>query len=211
MGEFNSPFGNYKNPNIVNEITLKAVSKYFNEADITFLNGDFASTVKGIKKGAFVYFDPPYAPISKTSNFTGYNESGFGEVEQIRLKELCDSLHSKGVNFMVSNSNCEFIRELYKEQRDTMIKAMKKYFPADVTFTRPAGGMFIWVTLPGGESSKDLFSEAIRKKVAFVPGDPFYTDGRIANTMRLNYTNASKEMIEEGIRRIGDILLTKKI
>jgi len=125
MGEFNSPFGNYKNPNIVNEITLKAVSKYFNEADITFLNGDFASTVKGIKKGAFVYFDPPYAPISKTSNFTGYNESGFGEVEQIRLKELCDSLHSKGVNFMVSNSNCEFIRELYKDYEIIEIKAKR--------------------------------------------------------------------------------------
>ena len=125
MGEFNSPFGNYKNPNIVNEITLKAVSKYFNEADIIFLNGDFANTVKGIKKGAFVYFDPPYAPISKTSNFTGYNESGFGEYEQIRLKELCDSLHNKGVNFLVSNSNCEFIRELYKDYEIIEIKAKR--------------------------------------------------------------------------------------
>ena len=125
MGEFNSPFGNYKNPNIVNEITLKAVSKYFNEADITFLNGDFANTVKGIKKGSFVYFDPPYAPISKTSNFTGYNESGFGEYEQIRLKELCDTLHSKGVNFLVSNSNCDFIKDLYKDYEIIEIKAKR--------------------------------------------------------------------------------------
>lgn len=125
MGEFNSPFGNYKNPNIINDITLKAVSKYFNEANINFLNGDFANTVKGIKKGSFVYFDPPYAPISKTSNFTGYNESGFGEYEQIRLKELCDLLHKKGVNFLVSNSNCEFIRELYKEYEIIEIKAKR--------------------------------------------------------------------------------------
>ena len=93
MGEFNSPFGSYKNPNIVNEITLRAVHKYFNESNIKFLNGDFEKTVKNAKKDDFVYFDPPYAPISKTSNFTGYNESGFGENEQIRLKELCDTLN----------------------------------------------------------------------------------------------------------------------
>lgn len=114
MGEFNSPFGSYKNPNIVNDITLRAVSKYFNEANIKFLNGDFEKTVKTAKKDDFVYFDPPYAPISKTSNFTGYNESGFGENEQIRLKELCDLLNKKGVKFLLSNSDCEFIRELYK-------------------------------------------------------------------------------------------------
>lgn len=99
MGEFNSPFGSYKNPNIVNEITLRAVHKYFNESNIKFLNGDFEKTVKNAKKDDFVYFDPPYAPISKTSNFTGYNESGFGENEQIRLKELCDTLNKKVLNF----------------------------------------------------------------------------------------------------------------
>ena len=66
--------------------------------------------------------------------------------------------------------------------------------------------MFIWATLPEGQGSKELFDKAILENVAFVPGDPFYTDGRTANTMRLNYTNASEEMIEEGIRRIGKIL-----
>ncbi len=94
------------------------------------------------------------------------------------------------------------IRGLYREQCETMIKAMEAHFPKEITFTRPIGGMFIWAALPEGESAKDLFDRAIERKVAFVPGDPFYTDGRVANTMRLNYTNASKEMIEEGIRRI---------
>ena len=97
------------------------------------------------------------------------------------------------------------IRELYKNQCQTMIKAMEDYFPEEVTFTRPEGGMFIWATLPDGQSAKDLFDKAIKKNVAFVPGDPFYTDGRDANTMRLNYTNASSEMIEEGIKRIGEL------
>ena len=115
IGEFNSPFGRYVNPNIVNEVGLRAVNKYFNEAAITFLNGDFENTVEGIKKGAVVYFDPPYAPISKTSNFTGYNESGFGKEEQIRLKKLCDRLTDKGIHILLSNSDCEFIRELYSD------------------------------------------------------------------------------------------------
>ena len=125
MGEFNSPFGSYKNPNIVNEITLRAVHKYFNESNIKFLNGDFEKTVKNAKRDDFVYFDPPYAPISKTSNFTGYNESGFGENEQIRLKELCDTLNKKGVKFLLSNSDCEFIRELYKDYNIVTIKAKR--------------------------------------------------------------------------------------
>lgn len=97
------------------------------------------------------------------------------------------------------------IRLLYKEQCETMINAMETYFPKEVTFTRPKGGMFIWATLPEGQGSKALFDKAIQEKVAFVPGDPFYTDGRVANTMRLNYTNASKEVIEKGIRRIGEL------
>lgn len=125
VGEFNSPFGSYKNPNIVNEITLRAVNKYFNESNIKFLNGDFEKTVKNAKKGDFIYFDPPYAPISKTSNFTGYNESGFGENEQIRLQKLCDTLDKKGVKFLLSNSDCEFIRELYKDYNIVTIKAKR--------------------------------------------------------------------------------------
>lgn len=125
IGEFNSPFGRYKNPNIVNEVGLKAVSKYFNDADITFLSGDFESSVKGVRKGSVVYFDPPYAPISKTSNFTGYNESGFGEDEQIRLKSLCDKLTDKGIHILLSNSDCEFIRNLYSDKTRYTIKLVK--------------------------------------------------------------------------------------
>lgn len=125
IGEFNSPFGRYKNPNITNGVGLKAVSKYFNDADITFLSGDFESAVKGIKKGSVVYFDPPYAPISKTSNFTGYNESGFGEQEQERLKKVCDRLTEKGVHVLLSNSDCELIRELYSDKEKYKIIPVK--------------------------------------------------------------------------------------
>lgn len=112
-GFFNTPFGRYKNPNIVNEYTLRAVSDYFNKKDITFKTGDFEDALKGIRKGAFVYFDPPYAPVSATSNYTGYTLAGFNEDDQIRLKKLCDKLDKKGVKFLISNSNVPFIRDLY--------------------------------------------------------------------------------------------------
>ncbi len=116
-GQFNSPFGRYKNPNIVNEITIGAVSNYFNSADIDFKCGDFEESLKGIRKGAFVYFDPPYAPISDTSNFTGYTKGGFDRSDQIRLKKLCDKLSSRGVKILISNSATEFILDLYKDDK----------------------------------------------------------------------------------------------
>lgn len=124
-GEFNSPFGGYKNPNIVNEITLRAVSNYFNKSDICFLNTDFVQSLEGIKKGSFVYLDPPYDPVSSSASFTGYDKGGFDRVEQQRLKELCDSLNKKGVKFLLSNSSTDFIRELYKDYRIEIIKAKR--------------------------------------------------------------------------------------
>lgn len=114
-GEFNAPFGRYKKPNIVNEKTLRAVSHYLNQNDVKILNTDFEEALKGIRKGAFVYFDPPYDPISKSSNFTGYTSGGFGKKEQIRLKKVCDRLNSKGIRFLLSNSATHFIKELYSD------------------------------------------------------------------------------------------------
>lgn len=100
----------------------------------------------------------------------------------------------------------EKIRMLYKEQCAAMLSAMETYFPQNVSFTRPTGGMFLWATLPQGQSSLELFGRASKENVVFVPGNPFYTDGRDANTMRLNYTNSSCETITEGIRRLGQLM-----
>ncbi len=122
-GEFNSPFGKYKNPNIVNEVTIRAVSKYLNNNDITFLNNDFENSVKDIKKGSFVYFDPPYAPVSQSSNFTGYVQGGFDMEQQIRLRDLCIELNKKGIKFLLSNSSVPEIKELYKKFDIKTVKA----------------------------------------------------------------------------------------
>ncbi|MEY8676238.1 DNA adenine methylase [Thomasclavelia cocleata] len=124
-GQFNSPYGKYKNPNIVNETVIKAMSKYFNENNIVIKNEDFKEALKGLRRGAFVYLDPPYMPISSSSSFTGYTENGFNEDKQRELKELCDKLDKKGIKFLQSNSDCEFIRELYSGYRIKTIKAKR--------------------------------------------------------------------------------------
>ena len=124
-GEFNTPFGRYKNPNIVNEITLRAVHEYLKTNDITILNQDFASIFDNIKKNDFVYLDPPYDPVSKSSNFTGYNQGGFSTDDQIRLRELCDRLNKKGVKFLLSNSATDFIKEQYKNYQINIVQATR--------------------------------------------------------------------------------------
>jgi 2-aminoadipate transaminase len=95
------------------------------------------------------------------------------------------------------------IKAAYGAQRDIMVERIKAEFPAEVTCTEPEGGMFLWVTLPEGCSSFDLFDLCIKEKVAFVPGGPFFVDGKGLNAMRLNFSNADPEHIAEGIARLG--------
>ncbi|MBF1360262.1 MAG: DNA adenine methylase [Mogibacterium diversum] len=125
LGQFNSPYGKYKNPNIVNEVVLRAISKYLNRNEISIRSGDYKDVLNDIEKNSFVYLDPPYIPISSSSSFTGYTEGGFGYDKQVELKEECDKLNSKGVHFLQSNSDCEEIRELYKDYRIKIVKAKR--------------------------------------------------------------------------------------
>lgn len=123
-GQFNSPYGKYKNPAIVNEPVVRAMSTYLN-GGVKILCGDYGQALKGLRKGAFVYLDPPYMPISSSSSFTGYTEGGFGYDEQARLKEECDKLASKGIHFMQSNSDCPEIRALYSDYEILTVKAKR--------------------------------------------------------------------------------------
>ncbi len=131
-GMFNSPFGNYKNPNIVNAPTLKAVSNYFNSADITFSCGEFADILNTLPRGSFVYLDPPYDPVSSTANFTGYSANGFGREQQILLRECCDNLNERGIKFMLSNSATQFIQDQYQNYTIDIVQA-KRSINSDAT------------------------------------------------------------------------------
>lgn len=124
-GEFNTPFGYYKKPNLVNEPVLRAVSQYFASADITFYHEDFAETLCRVDKGGFVYLDPPYDPVSETASFTGYHKGGFDRTDQIRLRQCCDELTRRGIPFLLSNSATAFIRELYQDYHISIVKAKR--------------------------------------------------------------------------------------
>jgi 2-aminoadipate transaminase len=101
------------------------------------------------------------------------------------------------------DKHIEKIREMYRNQRNLMVEMIAEHFPDGVDYTKPEGGMFLWITLPEGLSSLELFDLAIRENVAFVPGKAFFCEGDGDNTLRLNFSNSSEEKIEEGMGRLG--------
>ncbi|MDQ1591286.1 MAG: adenine methylase [Pyrinomonadaceae bacterium] len=115
QGQFNVPFGKYTNPLIVDEVVIRAVSRYLNESNVSLSSDDFQEAVSGAGRGDFVYFDPPYDPVSDTSSFTGYNLNSFDKDEQRRLKDVCDDLTRRQCKVLLSNSATDFIRELYSD------------------------------------------------------------------------------------------------
>lgn len=97
-------------------------------------------------------------------------------------------------------------RLIYKAKAELMMDCMEKYLPEGTTFTKPQGGMFLWVTLPEGLKAIDVFRAALKKGVAFCPGDPFYEYERDVRTMRINYSNSTDEDIERGVRILGETI-----
>jgi len=120
-GHFNVPYGFYKNPNIVDEHNLIACSVLLKKTEIAL--SSFEAIEKKARKGDFVYFDPPYVPLNKTSSFTKYYKDDFDLDAQFALRELCDRLTSKGVLFMLSNSYTETVKQLYKNYHVKVVKA----------------------------------------------------------------------------------------
>jgi DNA adenine methylase len=112
QGLFNVPYGKYKNPAICEEIVLRQISDYLNSNEIGILNVDFEAAVTTAGRKSFVYFDPPYHSPDKI-NFTGYQANGFDENEQERLRNVMLKMTNRGVKCLLSNSDTEYIRELY--------------------------------------------------------------------------------------------------
>lgn len=132
----------------------------------------------------------------------------------VLMKQAAD-LHSSTINQMAIahvaergfDAQVDKIRAAYSKRRDAMLASLAKYMPQGVSWTRPQGGMFIWVTLPEGQDGAALLAKAIeRKKVAFVPGKAFHADGSGANTFRISFSCADEKTIEEGISRLGALI-----
>lgn len=111
QGQFNVPFGHYKNPRIIDENNLLNCSELLKKTEIKC--ADFSEVLTKVQKGDFVYFDPPYVPLNETSSFTSYTKDGFDIDMQFKLRDVCDELDSLGVKFMLSNSDTKLVNELY--------------------------------------------------------------------------------------------------
>jgi 2-aminoadipate transaminase len=129
----------------------------------------------------------------------------------VQAKQGAD-LHTSSFNQLVAHEvarggfidrHVKLIRDTYRHRRDVMMQSMEAYFPKGVHWTHPLGGLFLWGTLPEEMNSAEVLKLAIEKKVAFVPGAPFFPRGGGENTMRLNFSNATPEKIKEGIARLG--------
>ena len=112
-GKFNVPLGRYSNPNIVNEENLMAVSRILQSQKITITCRDFSSILGDAKKDDFIYFDPPYQPVSQTANFTSYTNRDFNFEDLKRLADLCNDLDSKGYKVILSNSNTSEVKDMF--------------------------------------------------------------------------------------------------
>ncbi len=125
-GEFNIPFGKYENPRICDKDNIEATAELLKNTNI--LNTSFEKAVKDAKKEDFIYFDPPYYPLSKTASFTRYHENDFLDKEQKLLKNVIDDLTERGCYVILSNSNAPFIKELYKNKKYIQKTALASRF-----------------------------------------------------------------------------------
>ena len=128
------------------------------------------------------------------------------QASDLHSNSLCQRIVHRYLIDNDVNMHIETIIAVYKRQRDVMIASIEEHFPKEVKFTRPEGGMFLWVTLPQRLSALDLFELAVKENVAFVPGTPFFVDGGGTNNMRLNFSNSDEEKIQEGIKRLGRLI-----
>jgi DNA adenine methylase len=125
QGLFNVPYGRYKNPSICEDIVLRQISAYLNSNEISIFNNDFEQAVLTADKKSFIYFDPPYHSQDK-NNFTGYQANGFNEKEQERLYNVIKKMTGRGIKCLLSNSDTEYIRELYNHDIFDIISVQAK-------------------------------------------------------------------------------------
>lgn len=145
----------------------------------------------------------------------GWIVASEGVMERLVLAKQATDLHTSTFNQMVAyemarggfiDDHVRVIRRAYRERRDAMLAALDEYFPPNVTWTRPNGGLFLWLRFPEGMDAREILTEAIKERVAFVVGSAFFADGSGRNTARLNFSNADVVQIREGIRRLAGVL-----
>ena len=177
--------------------------------------GDAPSPLLSLDGGVYVMYLGTFSKILSPGIRLGWVVAPPPVLEKINLgkqgTDLCTSTLSQlMVQAYFEESRwrdyVESLTEVYRARRDTMLDALADHFPRQAEWTRPAGGLFIWVTLPDFIDTTDLLARALRDNVAFVPGEAAFLDGRGRNAMRLNFSGSDEDAIREGIRRIGEVV-----
>ncbi|THF72641.1 MAG: PLP-dependent aminotransferase family protein, partial [Sulfitobacter sp. SK025] len=136
-------------------------------------------------------------------------------IAQLVLMKQAADLHSASLNQIAIckvaethfDSHIATIRNAYRARRDAMLKALEEHMPKGVSWTKPEGGMFIWVTLPDGLDGAELLKRSLEtERVAFVPGHAFFADGSGRNTVRLSYSTSTEDKIRTGVARLGKLV-----
>ncbi|AEW17464.1 GntR family transcriptional regulator [Brucella abortus A13334] len=188
--------------------------RYNGDAIPPILALDIARKGGDIEKTRTIYcgsFSKTLAPGLRV----GYVVASKTVIRKLVLMKQAADLHSSTINQIAIqhvavhgfDAQVAKLHGVYKHRRDRMLEALAKYMPEGVHWTKPEGGMFVWVTLPEGMDGASLLAASIdSEKVAFVPGKAFFADGTGANTLRLSYSCANDEMIDEGIKRLGRLI-----
>jgi len=166
------------------------------ESGLVIHLGSFSKTLSpGMRVGWLLASDPIFQTIVVAKQAADLHTC---TVEQFAIARLLETFDF--------DAQVRALNVVYRERRDAMYRALEEYFPSNTRWTRPEGGLFLWVELPEHLDAEDLSEVAIRDRVAFVPGTSFFADRPKRNFMRLNFSNQKPALIEEGIRRVGDLL-----
>jgi 2-aminoadipate transaminase len=198
---------------IVNERQLLVLED--NPYGLLRYEGSSLPTLRALDGGVYVMYLGTFSKILSPGIRLGWVAAPPPVLEKINLgKQAADLCTSTLSQLMVAayfqegiwREYVESLNEIYRGRRDAMLDALAEFFPPQAEWTRPGGGLFIWVTLPEFIDTTDLLARALRENVAFVPGEAAYLDGRGRSSMRLNFSGSDEDTIREGVRRIGEVV-----
>lgn len=182
--------------------------------DIRFA-GEHVPSVKSFDHAGKVFYMSTFSKILAPGFRLGWLVADPKVIEKLTVLKQSADLHTDNlVQYVVTeffkendvDAHVKEISDLYGKRKQLMIDGIKKYFPKDVKYTDPEGGMFLWVEVPGVTDTVELFKQCLEHNVAFVPGDPFFAGKPQSGTFRLNYSNMQEDQIEVGLKRLGEAL-----
>ncbi len=177
--------------------------------------GENIPAVKSFDKTGHVIYMSTFSKILAPGIRVGWIVAGPQLIKKFTFMKQSADVHTDNfVQFVVAKffaendveAHIKKISAMYVKRKDVMINAMKKYFPSDVKFSNPDGGMFLWVEVPGDVNTQAMFDECIKNNVAFVPGEPFYANNAPSGRFRLNFSNTPEDQIEIGIKRLASAI-----